>query len=40
MILKNKYGYYIIVGLGNMIYLPSDIESIVEFIDDYFSQLK
>ena len=35
---KNKYGYYIIDGIGNIIYLPKKRIDIVEFIKDYFTK--
>lgn len=34
---KNKYGYYIIEGIGNLIYLPKKRKDIIEFIKDYLS---
>lgn len=32
---KNDHGYYIIEGIGNMIYLPSNVDDLIEFIKDY-----
>lgn len=32
---KNKDGYYIIEGIGNMIYLPVNYTDLLEFIKDY-----
>lgn len=35
-IYKNFNGYYIIEGIGNIIYLPEKIDDMVDFIKDYF----
>jgi hypothetical protein len=32
---KNKDGYYIIEGIGNIIYLPNNYDDLLEFIKDY-----
>ena len=34
-LLKDKNGYYIIEGLGNVIYLPENYDDLIEFIKDY-----
>jgi hypothetical protein len=34
---KNEHGYYIIVGIGNYVYLPEKQEDIVDFIEDWFT---
>lgn len=34
---KNKHGYYIIEGIGNIIYLPNNKKDIIEFIKDYLT---
>jgi predicted RNase H-like nuclease (RuvC/YqgF family) len=35
--LKDNNGYYIIRGIGNIIYLPEKPEEIADFIDDWFT---
>ena len=37
---ENKDGYYLIEGIGNMIYPPDNCTDLVEFIKDYLVDFK
>jgi hypothetical protein len=34
-IYHNEHGYYVIVGIGNYVYMPDDKDTILDWINDY-----